>query len=111
VAKPVSAHELALIQSLVDNPSSHVVGMTITQSIGKDKPNTKGNSAAWMIMKRKGLLRDNLPKNISELKNVSRQILEGILYCKLSGIIHHDIKFSNILWDGELGLAQLCDFQ
>ncbi len=46
---------------------------------------------------------------VSQAKNMSRQILRGLAYCHGKGVLHRDIKGSNVLLD-ERGSVKLADF-
>jgi serine/threonine protein kinase len=100
VAKPIEPHELEIARHVIANPSPNIVKMSLYSipEIG-----------TCLVMDHKDALADHLPTENDNIAVVSRQILSGILHCKTIGIVHHDIKLSNICWDETFG-AQLIDF-
>jgi len=101
VAKPGNSNEASLIPLLLRNPSPQVVSF-----IGEF---TKDN-IWYIVMMKQALLRDKLPSlTAKDLSNALEKLLLGLLHLKKLGIVHHDIKVSNILWDAVAG-PQFCDF-
>lgn len=58
----------------------------------------------------KDLISDRKIKiSVSDAKNLMKQLLEGIEYMHSKGIMHRDLKTSNLLLD-ESGVLKICDF-
>ncbi|OHT00719.1 CAMK family protein kinase [Tritrichomonas foetus] len=55
------------------------------------------------------LLKKSTPFSESQTANITRQILEALVYLHKNGIVHHDIKLQNFLIDSN-GSIKLCDF-
>lgn len=56
-----------------------------------------------LIKKKNGL-------DIPKIKFITKEILKGLSYCHKRGIIHRDLKISNILIDKSCKKVKLADF-
>ncbi|KAK6126575.1 hypothetical protein DH2020_039686 [Rehmannia glutinosa] len=52
----------------------------------------------------------NNPFTLREVKNMMKQLLEGIAFLHDNGVMHRDLKPSNILIDDSKGQLKICDF-
>lgn len=98
-------HEIKLMRNL-DHPNIvKYIGASIDETIGQlyiVQEWASGGSIA-QLLKRYG------PFSESVVRNYTRQILHGLSYLHSHGIVHRDIKCSNILVD-ETGALKLADF-
>jgi serine/threonine protein kinase len=56
-----------------------------------------------------GLIDSHISLDISQIKCVMKQLLEGVLYLHSNGVMHRDIKGANILYNNK-GEIKLTDF-
>jgi hypothetical protein len=50
------------------------------------------------------------PFRVPEIKNLLRQLLEGVAYLHRHWVLHRDLKTSNLLYSNEGGKLLICDF-